>query len=82
MIGLVLPWALVAACAAAGAWAYALVRQERAAYRGRVLSDRGLYEAGEAAATERKKPKLPRLARELHEAVSYTHLTLPTICSV
>ena len=43
MIGLVLPWALVAACAAAGAWAYALVRQERAAYRGRVLSDRGLY---------------------------------------
>ena len=68
MIGLVLPWALVAACAAAGAWAYALVRQERAAYRGRVLSDRGLYEAGEAAATERKKPKLPRLARALHEA--------------
>lgn len=54
MIGLVLPWALVAACAAAGAWAYALVRQERAAYRGRVLSDRGLYEAGEAAATDRK----------------------------
>ena len=50
MIGLVLPWALVAACAAAGAWAYALVRQERAAYRGRVLSDRGLYEAGEARA--------------------------------
>ena len=68
MIGLVLPWALVAACAAAGAWAYALVRQERAAYRGRVLSDRGLYEAGEAAATERKKQKLPRLARALHEA--------------
>ena len=52
MIGLVLPWALVAACAAAGAWAYALVRQERAAYRGRVLSDRGLYEAGEAALHE------------------------------
>ncbi|MFR8046068.1 MAG: type II secretion system F family protein [Eggerthella lenta] len=33
-----------------------------------MLSDRGLYEAGEAAATERKKPKLPRLARALHEA--------------
>ena len=71
MIGLVLPWALVAACAAAGAWAYALVRQERAAYRGRVLSDRGLYEAGEAAATERKKPKLPRLARALRKAASH-----------
>ena len=76
MIGLVLPWALVAACAAAGAWAYALVRQERAAYRGRVLSDRGLYEAGEAAATERKKPKLPRLARVLADTAYGTTLAM------
>lgn len=68
MMGLVMPWGLVAACAATGAWAYALVRQERASSRGRALSDRGLYEAGAAAAMERKKPKLPRLARALHEA--------------
>lgn len=68
MIGLVLPGGLVAGCVAAAAWAYVLVRQERAALRGRALSDRGLYEAGEVAAKERKGPQLPFLARALHEA--------------
>lgn len=68
MIGLVVPGGLVAACAATAASAYVLVRQERAACRGRALSDRSLYEAGEAAAKERKNPRLPRLARALHEA--------------
>lgn len=68
MMGIVLPWILVAASAVFAVWAYALVRQERAASRGRALSDRGLYEAGEAAAAERKKSRLPRLTHALHEA--------------
>lgn len=68
MIRIMVPWILMAACVAAAGWAYALVRQERAACRGRALTDYGLYEAGEAAAVARKKPKLPRLARLLHEA--------------
>ncbi len=43
------------------------MRQARATQRRRRLDDRDLYEAGEAAATERKKVRLPRLTALLHE---------------
>lgn len=59
---------LLVACVAVALWAYALVRQARAAQRRRRLDDRDLYEAGEAAATERKIVRLPRLTALLHEA--------------
>lgn len=62
-----IPLLLLAACVAVALGAYALVRQARAAQRRRRLDDRDLYEAGEAAATERKKVRLPRLTALLHE---------------
>lgn len=62
-----IPLLLLAACVAVALGAYALVRQARAAQRRRRLDDRDLYEAGEAAATERKEVRLPRLTALLHE---------------
>lgn len=62
-----IPLLLLVACVAVALGAYALVRQARAAQRRRRLDDRDLYEAGEAAATERKKVRLPRLTALLHE---------------
>lgn len=62
-----IPLLLLVACVAVALGTYALVRQARAAQRRRRLGDRDLYEAGEAAATERKKVRLPRLTALLHE---------------
>jgi tight adherence protein B len=62
-----IPLLLLAACVAVALGTYALVRQARAAQRRRRLDDRDLYEAGEAAATERKEVRLPRLTALLHE---------------
>ncbi|WP_302389940.1 type II secretion system F family protein [Eggerthella sinensis] len=62
-----IPLLLLVACVAVALGTYALVRQARAAQRRRRLDDRDLYEAGEAAATERKKVRLPRLTALLHE---------------
>lgn len=59
---------LTALCVGSALWTYSLVRQERAAHRGRALSDRGLYEAGEAAAARRERGGFPRLTVALHEA--------------
>lgn len=62
-----IPLLLLVACVAVALGTYALVRQARAAQRRRRLDDRDLYEAGEAAATERKKVRLPRLTALLRE---------------
>lgn len=62
-----IPLLLLVACVAVALGTYALVRQARAAQRRRRLDDRDLYEAGEAAATERKEVRLPRLTALLHE---------------
>lgn len=62
-----IPLLLLVACVAVALGTYALVRQARAAQQRRRLDDRDLYEAGEAAATERKEVRLPRLTALLHE---------------
>ena len=49
---------------------------------GRGIAHKFGEEGWEVTLVARRKSNLEKVAKEVEDAVSYTHLTLPTICSV